>query len=251
MRAIIIEDETAAARNLQVLLGELYPQMEVVATLESVGESCEWFAANAMPDLVFLDIHLADGNAFRIFDTTTISCPIIFTTAYDQYALEAFRVNSIDYILKPLKRSDLERAVGKFLTLTSPQRNDYTRRVDSMVAERRRHTTLLVQVKDRIVPLGEEQIAFFHTSEEKVSVTSLEGKSYPTEGTLESIYGRLSEEDFFRANRQFIISRKAIKDISVWFGSRLAVNLSVPTPERIIISKARTSEFKNWLAAGN
>ena len=247
MKAIIIEDETAAARNLQVVLGELYPQVEIVATVESVAESCEWFASNPMPDLVFMDIHLADGNAFRIFDTTTISCPIIFTTAYDQYALEAFRVNSIDYILKPLKKSDVERAVGKFLTLTAPQRTDYSQRVEHLVSEGKRRTTLLVQVKDRIVPLEEGEIAFFHTADERVSVTTLDGKTYPVDGTLESLYGRYSGEDFYRANRQFIIARKAIKDISVWFGSRLAVNLTVPTPERIIISKARTSEFKGWL----
>lgn len=247
MRAIIIEDETAAARNLQVLLGEMYPEVEVVATVESVEESCEWFGANPMPDLVFMDIHLADGNAFRIFDTTTISCPIIFTTAYDQYALEAFRVNSIDYILKPLKKSDLERAVGKFMALTAPQRSDYSQRVEKLVAESRKPTTLLAQIKDRIVPIEEAQIAFFHTANEKVCVTTLEGKSYPVEGTLESLCGRYGGEDFYRANRQFIVARRAIKDISVWFGSRLAVNLTVATPERIIISKARSSEFKGWL----
>ena len=247
IRTLIIEDETAAARNLQVVLGELYPQLEIVATVESVEESCEWFEANPMPALVFMDIHLADGNAFRIFDKTTISCPIIFTTAYDQYALEAFRVNSIDYILKPLKKSDVERAVGKFLSFTAPQRSDYTQRVENMVSEERRSTTLLVQIKDRIIPIEEEQMAFFHTSDERVSLTTMDGKTYPVDGTLESIYTRYAGREFYRANRQFIIARKAIRDISVWFGSRLAVNLSVPTPERIIISKARTSDFKGWL----
>lgn len=247
IKAIIIEDETAAARNLKALLGELYPSMEVLTTLESVEESCEWFATHAMPDLVFMDIHLADGNAFRIFDTTTISCPIIFTTAYDQYALEAFRVSSIDYILKPLKKSDVERAVGKFLTLTTPQRNDYSRRVETLAAERTKHHTLLVHVKDRLIPLSEQDIAFFHTSNEQVSVTTMEGNSYPVDGTLESLNATYAGNDFWRANRQFIVARKAIKDISVWFGSRLAINLTVDTPERIIVSKARASEFKNWL----
>ena len=248
IRTLIIEDETAAARNLQAMLGEMYPQLEIVATVESVEDSCEWLERNTMPDLVFMDIHLADGNAFRIFDKTTISCPIIFTTAYDQYALEAFRVNSIDYILKPLKKSDVERAVGKFLSFTAPQRNDYTQRVEAMVAKEKHSTTLLVQFKDRIIPIEEEQIAFFHTSDERVSVTTLDGKAYPVDGTLESLYAKYAGREFYRANRQFIISRKAIKDISIWFGSRLAVNLSVATPERIIISKARTSDFKGWLA---
>lgn len=251
MRVIIIEDETAAAHNLRIMLEELYPQMEVVATLESVVEANEWFAANATPDVAFMDIHLADGNAFRIFDSTTISCPIIFTTAYDQYALEAFRVNSIDYLLKPLKKEDLERAISKLLLLTAPQREAYSARVNDMVvAERamRRAHTLLVQVKDRIIPLDGQEIAFFYTCNEQVSATTLDGKCYPINGTLESLSCNFAGEDFYRANRQFIISRQAIKDVSVWFGSRLAVNLSVTTPERIIVSKARCPDFKAWLS---
>lgn len=246
MRAVIIEDETAAAHNLKVLLASLHPKIEVIATLESVAESVDWFGANESPDLVFMDIHLADGNAFRIFDNTTISAPIIFTTAYDQYALEAFRVNSIDYILKPIKQGDLERAVGKFFTLTAPQREEYSRRVEEMT-RRERSKNLLVRFKDRLIPINEKEIAFFYTSNEQVTLTTLDEKNYPVDGTLESICGELAGHDFYRANRQFIIARSAIKDISVWFGSRLAVNLSVKTPERIVISKARVPEFKTWL----
>lgn len=246
MRAVIIEDETAASRNLKVLLASSHPEIDIVATLESVAESVEWFENNAAPDLVFMDIHLADGNAFRIFDGVRISTPIIFTTAYDQYALDAFRVSGIDYILKPIKQEELERAISKFTSLTTAARKEYTERTAEMV-ERTRTKTILVRIKDKIIPISEEEIAFFYTSEERVSVTTLDGKSYPVEGTLESLYGELGGEQFFRANRQFIISRKAIKDISVWFGSRLALNLTVDTPERIIISKARAAEFKSWL----
>ena len=246
MRAVIIEDETAASRNLKVLLASSHPEIDIVATLESVAESVEWFGSNAAPDLVFMDIHLADGNAFRIFDGVEISTPVIFTTAYDQYALDAFRVSGIDYILKPIKQEDLERAIAKFTSLTTSARKEYTERTAEMV-ERSRTKTILARVRDKIIPISEEEIAFFYTSEERVSVTTLDGKSYPVEGTLESLYGELGSEHFFRANRQFIISRKAIKDISVWFGSRLALNLSVEVPERIIISKARAAEFKSWL----
>lgn len=246
MRAVIIEDETAASRNLKVLLASSHPEIDIVATLESVAESVEWFGSNAAPDLVFMDIHLADGNAFRIFDGVEISTPVIFTTAYDQYALDAFRVSGIDYILKPIKQEDLERAIAKFTSLTTSARKEYTERTAEMV-ERSRTKTILARVRDKIIPISEEEIAFFYTSEERVSVTTLDGKSYPVEGTLESLYGELGGEHFFRANRQFIISRKAIKDISVWFGSRLALNLSVEVPERIIISKARAAEFKSWL----
>lgn len=246
MRAVIIEDETAASRNLAVLLAGSFPNIEVVATLESVAESIEWFESNEAPDLVFMDIHLADGNAFRIFDKVNITAPIIFTTAYDQYALEAFKVNSIDYILKPIKQKELERAVGKFTSLTQVAQADYSLRVSRMV-EQSRPKRLLVHVKDRLIPVGEEEIAYFYTSNEQVTVTTLDGKHYPTSGTLESLYAEFAGAEFFRANRQFIIARRAIKDISVWFGSRLAVNLTVDTPERILISKARASEFKLWL----
>lgn len=249
MKALIIEDETAAARNLKMLLAASYPEIDVIGTIESVAEAVAWFGANPTPELVFMDIHLADGNSFRIFDSVKIECPIIFTTAYDQYALDAFRVNSIDYLLKPIKQSDLERAVGKLLTLTSAASREYVGRTQEMVekANNKSNSTLLVQVKDKIIPISTEDIAFFYTSNERVSVTTMDGRCYPVDGTLEGHYGALSTEQFFRANRQFIIARRAIRDMSVWFGSRLAVNLSVDTPERIIVSKARTSEFKAWL----
>lgn len=249
MKALIIEDETAAARNLKMLLAASYPEIDVIGTIESVAEAVAWFGANPTPELVFMDIHLADGNSFRIFDSVKIECPIIFTTAYDQYALDAFRVNSIDYLLKPIKQSDLERAVGKLMALTSAASREYVGRTQEMVekANNKSNSTLLVQVKDKIIPISTEDIAFFYTSNERVSVTTLDGRCYPVDGTLEGHYGALSTEQFFRANRQFIIARRAIRDMSVWFGSRLAVNLSVDTPERIIVSKARTSEFKAWL----
>ena len=246
MRAVIIEDETAASRNLKVLLASSHPEIDVIATLESVSESVEWFEHNSAPDLVFMDIHLADGNAFRIFDRVAISSPIIFTTAYDQYALEAFKVNSIDYILKPIKQEELERAVAKFASLTHSAISDYSHRVSQMV-EQSRTKTILARIKDKIIPIGEEDIAFFYTSNEQVTLTTIDGKCYPVDGTLEGLYAEFAGNDFFRANRQFIIARKAIKDISVWFGSRLAVNLTVATPERIIVSKARSAEFKSWL----
>lgn len=246
MRAVIIEDETAAARNLKVLLASSHPEIDIIATLESVGECVEWFGKNAAPDLVFMDIHLADGNAFRIFDSISIQAPIIFTTAYDEYALEAFRVNSIDYILKPIKQEELERAVTKYANLTAPQRDEISHNINLM-AERTRPKTQLIRIKDRLIPIGVEDIAYFYTSNEQTTLTTFEGKEYPVDGTLESINNEYGGSDFFRANRQFVISRKAIKDISVWFGSRLAVNLVVATPERIIISKARVPEFKGWL----
>jgi DNA-binding LytR/AlgR family response regulator len=222
--------------------------LEIVATVESVEESCEWFEANPMPDLVFMDIHLADGNAFRIFDKTTISCPIIFTTAYDQYAIEAFKVNSIDYLLKPINEEEVRRAFEKWQRLTSAERSDYTSRVAEVAQSRPVEQVFLVHFRDKIIPLQTKDIAFLHTFEERVTAYCLNGEKYQVDMTLETLQSKLSSNEFFRANRQFIISRKLVKDVSVWFGSRLAVNATIDTPERIIIPKARVHDFKSWLS---
>ncbi|MBO5813578.1 MAG: response regulator transcription factor [Alistipes sp.] len=250
MKVLIIEDETAAARNLQSMLESIEPDIEVVGITESIIDTIDWFAENPMPDIVFMDIHIADGESFRIFDSVDISAPIIFTTAYDQYALEAFKVNSIDYLLKPLKEEDLHRAMDKWRRITHTERNEYRHRIDTMISEQHQRSDMfLVHVKDKIVPLQAADIAYFYTSNERVTAHLLDGTSLPMDKTLEALQSSLSEHDFFRANRQFIVARKAVKDISVWFGSRLSLNLTVEIPERIVISKARVPEFKRWLTA--
>lgn len=250
MRILIIEDETAAAINLRSMLKHVVPDAEIVAVLESVEESVEFFTTDkSRIDLVFMDIHLADGESFRIFDSVDIEAPVVFTTAYDQYALRAFKVNSIDYLLKPFKEEDLQRALDKLSRLSAADRSLQKARVGEMVASQsERPRVILVRFKDKIIPVSVDQIAFFYTFAEKVSLTTLSGDSYPVDKTLETLQGMLADDEFFRANRQFIISRRAVKDIAVWFGSRLALNLLVDTPERIIISKARVPEFKQWLA---
>ena len=250
MKVLIIEDETAAARNLQSMLESIEPDIEVVGITESIIDTIDWFAENPIPDIVFMDIHIADGESFRIFDSVDITAPIIFTTAYDQYALEAFKVNSIDYLLKPLKEEDLHRAMDKWRRITHTERNEYRHRIDTMISEQHQRSDMfLVHVKDKIVPLQAADIAYFYTSNERVSAHLLDGTSLPMDKTLEALQSSLSEHDFFRANRQFIVARKAVKDISVWFGSRLSLNLTVEIPERIVISKARVPEFKRWLTA--
>jgi DNA-binding LytR/AlgR family response regulator len=248
-RVIIVEDETAAAVNLRSMLSAILPQVEVVEVLESVEEAVAFFRGGVEADVVFMDIHLADGDSFRIFQSVDIDIPIIFTTAYDQYALEAFKVNSIDYLLKPFKEEDLKRAIDKLQRLTASERVGDKERVTKMALEASAESlnTILVRYKDKIVPVGVEDIAFFYTFSERVTLTTLDGVTYPVDKTLETLTQQLDAQKFFRANRQFIVSRKAVKDIAVWFGSRLALNLVVETPERIIISKARVPEFKRWL----
>ena len=248
MKALLIEDETAAARNLAAVLREVAPGVQIVATLESVAESIEWLRSNPQPDLLFMDIHLADGDSFRIFGAVEVTAPVIFTTAYDRYALEAFKVSSIDYLLKPINADDVRRALEKLRRLTSGERLDYGSRVRSLAAQRQEEV-FLVRVRDRIIPLQRDRIAYCYTSNEKVTACGFDGETYPLDKTLEALQALLPERDFFRANRQFIVARRAVKEIAVWFGSRLTLHLTVDTPERIVISKARVPEFKTWLRA--
>lgn len=248
-KVVIVEDETAAAVNLRAMLQSIVPDVEVVAVLESVEESVEFFSKGTDADVVFMDIHLADGDSFRIFKNVDVAIPIIFTTAYDEYALEAFKVNSIDYLLKPFKEDDLQRALDKLQRLTAVERTAERERIEKMAEESTSGgvRTMLVRYKDKIIPVDMDNVAFFYTFAERVTLTTLDGATYPVDKTLEALGQQLSSDDFFRANRQFIVSRRAVKDIAVWFGSRLALNLVIDTPERIIISKARVPEFKQWL----
>lgn len=248
-RIVIVEDETAAVVNLRNMLATVAGEVEVVAVLESVVEAVEYFSGSPETDIVFMDIHLADGDSFRIFNSVDINIPIIFTTAYNEYALEAFKVNSIDYLLKPYKEDDLRRALDKLYRLTASEREQKEQKREKMVAAMQGAAmqTMLVRYKDKIVPVNMEDVAFFYTFAERVTLTTLKGESYPVDKSLEALQQQLSDNKFFRANRQFIISRRAVKDIAVWFGNRLALNLVVDTPERIIISKARVPEFKQWL----
>ena len=250
MKAVIIEDETAAAVNLQSILHRVAPAVEITAVLEGVEESVEWFGTHPQPDLVLMDIHLADGEAFRIFERVSLTAPVIFTTAYDRYALEAFKVDSIDYLLKPIKEEEVRRALEKLRRLSGLERSRYSERVERL-AERanERQQVFLVRVRDKFIPLQRERIAYCYTSDERVTACTLDGEKYPLDKPLETLQTLLPASDFFRANRQFIVARQAVAEIAVWFGSRLALRLSVETPERIVISKARVPEFKRWLTS--
>lgn len=250
MKALIIEDESIAAQALESLVKETSPETEILAVLQTIEESVEWFEENPMPDLVFMDIHLADGSSFAIFDKVDVTCPVIFTTAYDEYALKAFEVNSIDYLLKPINKSDLERALHKFNNLGS--RADKAS-MDALLAQmgglrKKYKTCFLIPERDKLIPLATSNIAYVYIDTKTVKAVAMDGHTYYLNQTLDEIMTQLDPEQFFRANRQFIISRSAVKDMTVWFGNKLAVNLTVPVPEKIIVSKARVGEFKAWFA---
>lgn len=247
MKALIIEDETMAAKALQKLIAEVCPEVEVLGVLETIEESLEWFGSNEMPDLLFLDIHLADGSSFAIFEKVEVTCPVIFTTAYDEYALKAFEVNSIDYLLKPINKKDLKRAMGKFKTLMSG-RDTLQKFLTSIESQQKRYKScFLMPERDKLVPLPVSNIAYVFIDTRTVRLVTTDHKTYCLNVTLDELMEQLDPEQFYRANRQFIISRNAIKDISIWFGKKLCINLIEEVPEKVIISKARVTEFKTWL----
>lgn len=248
MNAVIIEDETVAVSSLKTILAqnEVTP-VRVVAELESIEESVEYLRTHPHPDILFMDIHLADGSAFKIFEQVEIEAPVIFTTAYDEYALQAFQVSSIDYLLKPITAASLERALTKLKRFDKEERLAHIRQTNETIQNRNTIKSLLIMLTDKFYPLQVEDICFFYSTNEKVMAYTADGKVHPVDKSLDALSEQLDESTFFRANRQFIISRKAIKDVDLWFGSRLSVNLVLAVPERIIISKTKTPLFKKWI----
>ena len=246
MRVLIVEDETAAVDNLEYLLYKVDRAIEIAAVTESVEQTQQWLMQNHA-DLIFMDIHLSDGSAFSLFDHIEVSTPIIFTTAYDQYALDAFKVNSIDYLLKPIKQTDLERALEKFKRLTASDLNSYISRINQLAEKPKYQSRILVTLKDKIIPLAVEDIACIYSTVRKTEIFTTGGKTFIYNKPLDSIIKNLDPTVFFRANKQFIINRNQIADITVWFDSRLRLRLTAETPEDIYIAKNRASEFKSWL----
>lgn len=248
MRVLIVEDETAAVRNLKSMFRTVEPLSEIAGVTDSVVGTVKWLNSNATPDLILLDIHLADGDAFEIFDRVKVNAPVVFTTAYDKYALEAFRVYSIDYLLKPIQSADLKRSLDKFKRISRIELESYLSRTGKSVSGSGTFRNFLIPFKDKILPLSVNEIAYCHTAEEKVTAYTYDGRRFPLDRSLDIIGDLLPGEEFFRANRQFIISRNAIADMSVWYGNRLTVNLKVETPEKIIVSKTRVPLLKKWLS---
>lgn len=249
MKAVIVEDEFAAVQNLLRLLKAIDENIEVIATLQNVDESIEWFSSNSLPDVVFMDIHLADGDSFSIFKSVEIRCPIIFITAYDQYALKAFEVNSIDYLLKPVSKDSLENALDK-LERFAPSTHDFdviARVMKSFEQNNKtRQRSFLIPFKDKLIPISSNDIAYVYSKNKKAVITTFNNREHTLDTSLDDFLKQLDPDLFFRANRQFIVARKAITDLSIWFDGKLSVNLSIAIPERIIVSRARGAEFKKW-----
>ena len=251
MKAVIIEDEKIAAELLKNLICQLDENIEVVTVLQTVEDSVEWLNSNQHPDILFVDIHLADGSSFSIFEKTEVKCPIVFTTAYDEYALKAFEVNSIDYLLKPINKDDLQRALNKYKNLKGEKHEvDYKALISRFLTETENVNNykehFLVPERDKLVPLAAKDMAYVYIDLKLIKAVTFSGKVYYLNQNLDEIMTQLNPKMFFRANRQYIVSHEAIKDVSIWFGNKISLNLTIPTEEKIIVSKARVSDFKNW-----
>lgn len=250
MKILLIEDENAAARRLEKLLNEVAPDAVVLQRLDSVETSVLWLQSNPAPDLILLDIHLADGSSFEIFDHVTVTCPIIFTTAYDEFALQAFKVNAVDYLLKPIKTNELAAALDKYKRVFKAAAPDYSALLETLRKQggpgylRR----MLIRFGNSIKLVDMADAAYFYTKD-KITflVTRSTGKRFPVDYPLDKLEGMLDPATFFRINRQFIINVAAIKEMHPYSKSRVKVELEPPTELETIVSTERSAEFKRWL----
>ena len=247
MKVLIVEDETAAYENLVEILKNINPTIEVAGNTESVEQTVNWLKTNPEPDLILMDIHLSDGTAFAIFDIIHVETPVIFTTAYDEYAINAFKVNSVDYLLKPIKSEELERAIHKFSKWTSTDVAKYLSGLMQLTPTQRYRDKILIPVNDKLFPIDLQDVSCFYTTDKATKIYLKNGKSHPYAKTLEQISASLNPVHFFRANKQYIISRNSVENITIWFDNRLLITLDVETPERIYVSKNKAAEFKAWV----
>ena len=249
MRAIIIEDEKLAAERLEELIQEIDPSIEISAKLCSVEKSIEWLKFNR-PNLIFLDIQLEDGLSFAIFETIDIDVPIIFTTAYDQYAIKAFKLNSIDYLLKPIKKEELQEGLSKFKNIKTSYMVDFEDLIKSIQNKEVNYKKrFLIYYGSKIRKVETVEIAYFYAMEKSVFLTSLTGNTFPVDYSLDKLQEILDPENFFRINRKMIISFKAIKSMIPFSRSRIKIELVPPESKDIeaLVSVERSAAFKEWM----
>lgn len=250
MKVLIIEDEKLAAEKLERYLSKYNGEIEVLAQLPSVGESIEWLTQNQSElDLIFMDIQLTDGLSFEIFHSVTITRPIIFTTAYDEYAIDAFKVNSIDYLLKPISFMDLSKALKKLeglkKQLNPPDNlNAAIRQISQKSTYKDR---FLVKRGNHIQSIPTTDIILFYAEGRTAFLLTGEGKKYIIEYKLEDLESMLDPKTFYRVNRSFIVSIQGIQDILMYSNSRLKITLEVDIDKEIIVSREKVKRFKGWL----
>ncbi|WP_433764441.1 LytR/AlgR family response regulator transcription factor [Flavobacterium ginsenosidimutans] len=254
MITLIIEDEKPAARLLQRKLEKLDVKVETM--LHSVEEAVQWFENNSHPDLIFLDIQLSDGLSFEIFEKIDIKSAIIFTTAYDEYALKAFKLNSIDYLLKPIDEDDLETAVSKFKSRLPKAASESTnmqldfeqiRQMLSNPFEKTYKKRFTVKIGQHLKVITTEEIECFFSENKGTYIHTYDNRDYLIDSTLEILEQEIDKKDFFRVSRKFIVPLKAIKEIQVYTNSRLKVILPTYKEDEVIVSREKVQDFKTWL----
>lgn len=254
MKVLIIEDEQSVAQNLCDVLLEIDPSIEIVTILETVRDAVAWIEQNNSPDLGFFDIQIADGNSFEIFEKTTVHFPIVFTTAFNEFALKAFKVNSIDYLMKPIKKSELKVSLAKYNAIYSREdfvdNNKLLQVIQELKNEKikKYKKSFLVYIRDRIVPIATEDIAYFYLEHEIVYCTTFKNEKYQIRHALDKIQEQLNPEKFYRASRQYLVSREAIISASAYVHRKLKLTVNPTSNTEIIISKLKITEFKKWLA---
>jgi DNA-binding LytR/AlgR family response regulator len=250
MDILIVEDEPHAAQRLQTLAGELIPDANILACIDTVKKAVQWLKSGK-PDLIFMDIQLADGLSFHIFEQVEVTSPVIFTTAYDEYALRAFKVNSIDYILKPVDREELNSALEKLKNLSgnkTRQDNILSNISRALELMRKRYKTrFVVKVGEHLRTIEVDTILYFFSQDKTTFCVTDDDRTHVLDYTLEQLEEMLDPEAFFRINRKYLVRSSAIQDIISYTNSRLRLVLKGSTDNDIIVARERVQEFKNWL----
>lgn len=247
---LIFEDEPLSAKRIVQLLEEFDTEINVLATLESIEEGVEWFNANKEPDLILMDIHLSDGQSFDIFEQVQIICPVIFITAYDQYAIKAFKLNSIDYLLKPLDKTEFFNALSQYKDFRADANAvfDY-KQLNELVGnlEKKHKSRFLVKYGDTILFKSIEDVAYFYADDKVVYLCTNDNRKYLIDYNLESLEELLDPHAFFRLNRKFICKIESIQKIKTGINGKLQVFLNPAFESEIYISRERSSLFKAWI----
>jgi DNA-binding LytR/AlgR family response regulator len=250
MRIVIIEDEIKAAKSLANMIAAIRPTASIAASLQSVESAVDFFTNNEQPDLVFMDIQLSDGLAFEIFASVQLSCPVVFCTAFGEYALDAIKANGIDYILKPFSKEEVKKAFEKVDNLKNFFQQNKTPDLSGLLAQvgaSKGKESFLVFKDNKYVTIPTDQVAFFFIRYDTTTIMTFQGQQYPLTQSLETVQEQLSPRQFYRLNRQYLINFKAIKEVEHYSARKLFVKLVLPTPDELLIGKEKTTAFLEWL----
>ncbi|MBK9760746.1 MAG: response regulator transcription factor [Flavobacteriales bacterium] len=252
MKILIVEDEVAALKRMTKLLAEIEPSATIVANTTSVADTVEWLKANPAPDLAFFDVRLTDGDSFAVFQRAVVDCPVVFTTAFDEYALKAFKVHAVDYLLKPVKLEDLAATMSHIKAIGTVR--ELAPLAAENVADDDRPISLikrfLIRYGDHYRVVEPKDIAYIYSMEKSTFLRTLEGRDLPLDESLDRLERQLDPEKFFRLNRQVIIHFQSIKELVAYSKSRVKVIMVPPFGEDAVVSSERSAEFKRWLAGG-